>query len=538
MILNVCVESEKTLFILYTGRAIRFDQKAGCMTTIVCLIFFLSGASALIFEVVWFQVCGIAFGNSIWATTIVLSSYMLGLGLGSGLVAFKGRYISFPLRFYAYLEIAIGLVGFFIVLLLPGGTGMLGVLFAHVLDKPVLLNGIRAAISFSIMAICTTAMGATLPVLVKALYAQNKDFGAVLGRLYGFNTIGAVAGVIAADALFIRLFGIKGTGLAACLLSFIAAGTALYLDKVKTTGPQHYERGIRPRIKLPAKAVRLLAASFCTGFSILALEVIWFRFIILFYTPYTWIFCAMLATVLAGIGLGGLLSAHLFKGAADRHASVLPMLFLNAIVIIAGYAFFGQVLPFAKHYSPDLGIFLVTFFLIFPGCFVSGMLFPLIGRLLHDEAGEETTSAGLLTLFNTLGGLAGSLAGVAFFIPVLGMENSVFSIGLFYTCLGLLFLQRLAFQNVKTRGGLFAAVATAGLAVSLAFFPFGRMGKTYLDLSLGTYASMGLKRVAVREGVTETVQCLQKDILDKPYFHVILTNNTPCRAPFSREGGT
>ena len=55
------------------------------MTAAVCLIFFLSGAAALLFETLWFRQAGLVFGNSVWASSLVLASFMAGLALGNAL---------------------------------------------------------------------------------------------------------------------------------------------------------------------------------------------------------------------------------------------------------------------------------------------------------------------------------------------------------------------------------------------------------------------------------------------------------------------
>ena len=500
------------------------------MTAIACLIFFLSGASALIFEVLWFQLCGITFGNSIWSTTIVVGSFMLGLGLGNGLIAFKGKNITWPFRFYAGLEIAIGVSGFCVVLLLPVLTNMLAPLFRLVLDKPLFINFFRLLISFSIMAISTTAMGATLPVLVKALYAATPEFGTVLGKLYGFNTLGAMAGVIAADALLIRICGIKGAGLFASGLNFFAAAVALYLSK--KTSKENFKDSSRSSSRLSQKAIRLLTAGFLSGFTVLALEVIWFRFIILFFTPHAWNFCMMLAAVLLGIGLGGLLASQWSRRSAMASRYVFPLFLANGAIIVFLYAFFGHVYSVSKHYPPDTAIILNSLFLIFPVCLISGVLFTMIGKALHAETGEETKSAGLLTLSNTMGGLAGSTAGALVFIPCLGIETSFFTAALLYGAVGLLLVDWKLFMPVAARLGFCHWAASILLIISLFLFPFGRMNPHYLDLSLGRYMSMGAKRVAAREDLTETIQCLRKDILDKPYFHLVMTNNHSMSSTF------
>ena len=75
------------------------------MTAAVCLIFFLSGAAALIFETLWFRLAGLVFGNSVWAASVVLASFMAGLALGNTLAARHGPRLRRPLRAYAGLEV-------------------------------------------------------------------------------------------------------------------------------------------------------------------------------------------------------------------------------------------------------------------------------------------------------------------------------------------------------------------------------------------------------------------------------------------------
>ena len=107
-------------------------------SAILCLIFFLSGASALLFETLWFELAGITFGNSVWAGTVVLTSFMGGLALGNALAARYGGRVARPLVLYARLEILIALTGAALVLILPFLSGWLVPLFRPLLDRPAL----------------------------------------------------------------------------------------------------------------------------------------------------------------------------------------------------------------------------------------------------------------------------------------------------------------------------------------------------------------------------------------------------------------
>ncbi len=89
------------------------------MGVLLTAVFFLSGASALIFEALWFRQAGLAFGNSIWASSLVLSGFMAGLALGNALAARAGARLANPVRAYAIAEAAIALTGVGLVYLFP-----------------------------------------------------------------------------------------------------------------------------------------------------------------------------------------------------------------------------------------------------------------------------------------------------------------------------------------------------------------------------------------------------------------------------------
>src|SRR5215471_7329692 len=95
------------------------------MAAALCAIFFLSGAAALVFETVWFAQAALAFGSSIWATSLVVAAFMGGLALGNALSARLGPRLLRPLRAYALLELAIGASGVALVHALPWLTPLL-----------------------------------------------------------------------------------------------------------------------------------------------------------------------------------------------------------------------------------------------------------------------------------------------------------------------------------------------------------------------------------------------------------------------------
>ena len=197
------------------------------MRALLALIFFLSGVSALVFESLWFRLAGLSLGNSVWSASLVLAAFMGGLALGNGLVARMHGLISRPVRIYAALELAIGIGGMAVVLLLPQFSKVLGPALGGLTDAPVLLNAVRLTIAFAVLLIPAIAMGATLPVLAQALSREFPNFGANIGWLYGWNTLGAMVGAISAELFLVPALGLNNSGLVALTLNLVAVIVAL-----------------------------------------------------------------------------------------------------------------------------------------------------------------------------------------------------------------------------------------------------------------------------------------------------------------------
>src|SRR5213595_792034 len=194
---------------------------------VLSAILFLSGIGALIFETLWLRLSGLAFGNSIWAAALILSSFMAGLALGNAIAASSKVWRWRPLHLYAVLELAVAVFGCTIVFGLPLLGDLMRPVWQMLWNYQPTLIGLRFIVSFLILLVPTTAMGLTLPVLVEEPILRRANFGRAIGFLYGSNTLGAVAGAVVGEAYFIEAFGLRGTGLAAGLASCIAAAIAL-----------------------------------------------------------------------------------------------------------------------------------------------------------------------------------------------------------------------------------------------------------------------------------------------------------------------
>jgi len=491
----------------------------------VSLVFFLSGAAALIFETLWFRQAGLVFGNSVWAASVVLASFMGGLALGNTVAARYGPRLRRPLRVYALLELLIGATGLALVLLLPSLTVVTLPVLRPFTERPAVLNAVRLSLSFALLLVPSTAMGATLPLLVKALAAREPNFGRLLGRLYGWNTLGAAAGALAGEFALMAVLGLRLTGVVAALLDIAAAVVATSLSRRTAAAPDEtFPAAAAP---LGGRAVRLMGAAFLCGAILLALEVVWFRFLLMFLSGTSAGFAAMLSVVLIGIGAGGLAASRWTARDAAAHQWLPVVALLAGVAVISTYVTFDRVLALqdADYSHTPRAIFQESCGLMLIACFTSGLLFTLIGRALRDGVQDATRAAGLLTLANTTGAmLGGPLAGFVL-LPRLGMERSLFALATAYGMVAVATAGTGSAPAGRSRGERTLRWAAAAVfALFVALFPFGLMTKRYLGRVVQRFASDGSHPIALQEGLTETVLVMRRDTLGEPVSYRLVTN--------------
>src|SRR3990172_683998 len=174
------------------------------------LLFFLSGATGLVYQLLWVRVLYQSFGSTIQSITTVVAAYMGGLGLGAWLLGRVGARQPKPAALYGWLEVAIGVFGIVSPLVLALAH-KLYVGIAGAVDLPASLSvALRFGLAALVLLIPTTLMGGTLPVLTRAFMGDDRArLRAALGGLYGLNTLGAVVGTGLAGFFLIEHMGIR-----------------------------------------------------------------------------------------------------------------------------------------------------------------------------------------------------------------------------------------------------------------------------------------------------------------------------------------
>ncbi len=315
---------------------------AAARVAILSGILFLSGIGALIFETLWLRLSGLAFGNSVWAAALILSSFMAGLALGNAIAASSKVRRWRPLHLYAVLEVLVAFFGCTIVFGLPLMGELMRPVWQSLWNYQPALLGLRFIVSFLVLLIPTTATGLTLPVFIEDPVLRRTNFGRAIGLLYGSNTLGAVTGAVLGEAYLIGAFGVHGTGVAAGLAVCIAAAIALLVARVDGDTAVFIPQRIFPlRLDVSYRPPwRLLLVSFGTGCIFLCLEVIWFRFLRLYVASSSTAFAVMLAVVLAGIGLGGIVAGAIHRRSAPLNQLLPILLLLAAIATLLSYLLF------------------------------------------------------------------------------------------------------------------------------------------------------------------------------------------------------
>jgi spermidine synthase len=472
---------------------------------------FLSGAAALVFETLWFRQAGLLLGNAVWSSSIVLASFMAGLAIGNLAAGRVGARLRRPLRVYAALELVVGAAGALLVIGLPVLVPVFLPALRASLASTAGLHAVRSVVAFLLLVIPASAMGATLPVLVKALSRSGGRFGWTLGQLYGWNTMGAVAGALASEGLLIPLLGVKGSALAALGLDALAAAIAWRLDRAVDGPAAEPAAPEQPRADTPWAA---LSAAALAGAILLALEVVWFRFLLLTVIGTSRAFAVMLAVVLLGIALGGLAASRWSRSGAPSGAAPVLVAFLAGAATLCTYAYStSQILGLAVP-------------LMLPTCLLSGLLFTMVGDAVRQRTSDDARATGLVTLANTMGAMLGALVGGFLLLPRLGVERSIYGLALAYLGVALALLPR---SFASPRPWRVALAAAAGVyALALATFPFGLMARQYLVTAIVRWFALqppDRDVVAVREGLTETAMVTRAARWGTPYSYLLLTNS-------------
>ncbi len=492
-----------------------FPHYSNSILKLVAYCFLLSGATGLIYEVLWVRMLGLVFGATTLAVSTVLAAFMGGLALGSALAGRVGARVVRPVRAYGLLEIGIALYALAVPVLFALVDNLYTILWQHFHPSFFVFSSLRFLLSCLMLLVPTTLMGATLPLLAAALLRCDGRTSTSVAKLYTRNLVGAIGGSIAAGFLLLPSLGVRATIHTASLINMIIGIVAIVADRRAqvaarnvTTLPgdateQPAARTEASQTKNELRAAEIsepgfwLFCAFVSGFVTISTQVAWTRMLTMIIGSSTYAFSIAVALFLLGLSTGayviarknlsGKLRRTLFRVEVLTALSLVFSLFIvnkiPAILITTGLRLkissWGGLLA--------LQIISVALLILLPA-FLMGTVMPLVLVWAGARSGNASVRlVGRSYAVNTMGAIVGAFGAGFVLIPKVSTRFTIlFAAALCVIVAGLAYQPGADVRDRELRRGL-AAGAAAGLIVLLFLFA-PRMNLA--NLSVGAYDSL------------------------------------------------
>jgi spermidine synthase len=513
------------------------------LSAVIYFLFFCSGVSGLVYQVVWVREFGNVFGATIYSTSLVVAVFMLGLGSGGYLVGrwADRRYLHAPeslLRAYGFVEFLIAGFGLAISLALPHLHALAALSSSYAVDKAgwfalsPLSYAAQAAIALGVLGPITLLMGGTLTLLIRHRVRADVERAGVwkIAVLYAVNTAGAAAGAFLTDFALIPAAGLRATQLMAVALNVVAGAGALLLSRFPARVATEVRASARRRpqastslesLPTESRGRRLhvvtgtCVALLLSGFAAMGMEIVWLRHFNLLLGGFRAVFSLVLTIVLAGIGTGALIGGVVHRWSAKPVQRLMLVQALLTAAMLLGLmsnsfadldaerhaieATLGGLSPFGRRLAEiwynarpmliELGV---------PSILMGGA-FPLANAVIQHAERAVGTRAGVLYLTNTAGAVCGSLVAGYVLLPLFGMQASATILALAAA------LPILPLALIIDRRAALGAVLTPTLIAAVVVAWWLRLPSDYVLQQSLAPLSAGERLVAIHEGVTEVV---------------------------------
>ena len=451
---------------------------------VIAALFIVSGATGLVYQIAWFKYLSLFLGNTTYAQTVVLATFMGGLAIGASLWGRKADRSKSPIKLYAGLELFIGIYCIvYPALLSVAKSAFIATVHAFQLpsDGGTVL-ALKLLISAIMLLFPTILMGGTLPVLVRFISHSVEESGKNVATLYFLNSLGAVLGSLLGGFFLIQMAGLQATVIAAGLVNILIAGVAFLLGMRVPAMPAlreepepEIERSVTDR-----QALLAVGVAGVSGLAAMIYEVAWVRLLIPVLGSSTYSYTLMLVAFISGITIGSWLVAvfirkirNIFGALALCQLGVgLSMALMLPLYGRIPYAFWhlGAILTRSEGTYP---IFLILQFaigfliMIVPTIFL-GMSLPLASRIATRSVVVLGKSVGTVFSVNTLGTVLGSLGAGLILIPLIGVRHAM-EVGFVLNLLSGIVLSYFDDASSKLRRGVLTGIAVVltGLTISL-----------------------------------------------------------------------
>ncbi len=505
---------------------------------LVYLYFFISGITALVYEIIWTRQLTLVFGHTVYSVSIVLAAFMAGLGFGSyvwGHIidrAVARQEKTPPLLVYGRIEIFIFAASAVLSLIFSEFHVVYAWMHRWLPESPVLFNALKAVLAFLLMFIPTTFMGATLPIISKYYVTDNTRLGTQIGYLYSINTLGAAVGCVLTGFIFISTFGVLQTALFASCANLIIGIGCIRIYQEEHPGektPWRLPQIEWPSVTLSAEQKLWMGIAFVCGFTALAYEVLWTRLLVFSIASTVYSFSLMLAVFLLGIGIGSWVVVPLMSRVSSLRTVLIALqvgigvyvlftLFSMESLLSAPWNSYNLMNPgktFLRYFQDSAALMLLPALLF-------GMNFPVLIKLAaggHEHVGRGT---GQIYSANTLGAILGSLVTGFVLLPWLGTEKSLVAVATLNLLMVPLLFGTGNYSTSTLRKGVAGVTVVAVLALNI-ILPGNLLDRFFMRDSAGKRDASDL--LYFEEGLTDTVAVFKDEygVLD-PTAKRLITN--------------
>ena len=428
----------------------------------IMLIYFCSGLCSLIDEVVWVRLLKLTLGNTVYASSIVVSMFMGGLALGALIMARFADRVKRRLRLYAILEVCATASALSLPFLLRGADAAYRWFYVKYQPSAGALLFVQVIVSACILLVPAMVMGSTLPLLGRYVTALQERVGRLVGRLYALNTLGAALGCFLAGFVLIRLAGVMGALYIAAGINLLVAfgGWMLsrsydYSDAPSAKAMPAEQAGFGREKRGPATGFLLPLAFFFSGLISIGYEIIWMRSIVFLLGSYTFVFSSVLTIYLLGNVIGAWIGSRLSSRLKNPSAAFGVSLTCLGVLGVFYVPLLGVWLkvsgPATSLISRGFSDGSVLLWLILPllHCVVlflipaisMGIGFPLSLQAWSNLRHRVGQTTGTVYGVNTIGAVLGGILAGFFLIPLMGVQLSIVALGVAGIWLGGIMIQ-------------------------------------------------------------------------------------------------
>jgi spermidine synthase len=538
-------------------------------TTLLKILFIVSGAAGLVYESIWSRYLGLFVGHSAYAQIVVLVIYLGGMSVGALLAGSRSQRIRNPLVGYAWAEAAVGVLGLVFHPLYVAATGMAYDSWFPALAGTPWHGVVKWSLASALILPQSVLLGTTFPLMSAAVLRRAPESpGRTIAFLYFSNSFGAAAGAILSGFVLVGALGLPGTVITAALLNLGVAAASLAIATRRGEKPgvpmgrperplatsggsderggardggaasgssgaragqraRSVPRGVQGSLREASQTLAtpdrtlvrlLLLVSFGTAVASFIYEIGWIRMLSLVLGSATRSFEIMLSAFILGLALGALW----VRTRADRFPSPLQALGLlqwamgslalaTLPVYIVSFHWMSILVSSLPHDDGGyrwftLARYGISLAVMLPATFCAGTTLPLLTRLLMTS-GQGEKAIGLVYGVNTLGSILGAGAAGLVLLPLLGLKGLLVFGALVDVSLGIALLAYAGRTSEEARRWMRgAAVAMAGLVVLVALFvPMDPHLLTSGVYRSGLIADPSIEIVSFRDGRTASV---------------------------------